>query len=186
MHVPTPEELRARRVLLKMRQAELARQAGISQSMVARIEAGSVDPRVSTLAKIVAVLNRAGRQRMTADRVMQTPVISIPPESAVTEAASLMNRYDISQLPVIRDGVPIGCVSESAVMNAIREQHLHPRRECTVREIMEPGFPTVPPYTEIETVLRLLQSSHAVLIFDSGQVMGVITKHDLISLFMEH
>jgi len=43
MHIPTPEEIRARRELLGLKQAELAEKAGISQSMVARIEKGSVD-----------------------------------------------------------------------------------------------------------------------------------------------
>ena len=54
MHIPTPEELRARREALGMKQTELARRAGISQSMVARIEAGNVDPRIRTLSKIIA------------------------------------------------------------------------------------------------------------------------------------
>ena len=49
MHIPTPEELRTRREALGLKQTELAKRAGISQSMVARIEAGNVDPRVSTL-----------------------------------------------------------------------------------------------------------------------------------------
>ncbi len=49
MHIPTPEELRARREALGIKQTELAKRAGISQSMVARIEAGNVDPRISTL-----------------------------------------------------------------------------------------------------------------------------------------
>ncbi|MGA8378104.1 MAG: helix-turn-helix domain-containing protein, partial [Methanoregula sp.] len=39
MHTPTPEELRSRRETLGLRQTEIARRAGISQSMVARIEA---------------------------------------------------------------------------------------------------------------------------------------------------
>ena len=41
----TPEELRTRREALGLKQTELAQRAGISQSMVARIEAGNVDPR---------------------------------------------------------------------------------------------------------------------------------------------
>ena len=51
MHIPTPDELKARRETLGIRQTQLALRAGISQSMVARIEAGSVDPRTSTLKK---------------------------------------------------------------------------------------------------------------------------------------
>ena len=77
MHIPTPDELKARRENLGIRQTELALRAGISQSMVARIEAGSVDPRTSTLRKIVHVLNTAEKSRMTAAHVMHTPVFSI-------------------------------------------------------------------------------------------------------------
>ena len=66
MHIPTPGELRGRREALGMKQTELARRAGISQSMVARIEAGNVDPRVSTLSKIITVLNSAEPKKIRA------------------------------------------------------------------------------------------------------------------------
>lgn len=46
MEIPTPAELREKRIRMGLKQADVARMAGISQSMVARIEAGSVDPRV--------------------------------------------------------------------------------------------------------------------------------------------
>jgi predicted transcriptional regulator len=49
MEIPPPAELRAKRSQMGLKQADVARMAGISQSMVARSEAGSVDPRVSTL-----------------------------------------------------------------------------------------------------------------------------------------
>lgn len=52
MEIPTPTELREKRLQMGLKQADVARMAGISQSMVARIEAGSVDPRVSTLGRI--------------------------------------------------------------------------------------------------------------------------------------
>ena len=55
MHIPTPSEIRAKREMLDLTQSELARKAGVSQSMIARIEAGSVDPRVGTLDKIIKV-----------------------------------------------------------------------------------------------------------------------------------
>ncbi|HVP24615.1 MAG TPA: helix-turn-helix domain-containing protein, partial [Methanomicrobiales archaeon] len=40
MHIPTPEEIRSRRLMLGLTQTDLARKAGISQSMIARIESG--------------------------------------------------------------------------------------------------------------------------------------------------
>jgi len=101
MHVPTPEEIRARRELLGMKQADLAEKAGISQSMVARIERGSVDPRVSTLRKIVGVLNAMEKPRVTAARVMHTPVICVGIDDPITRAADIMEKHGISQVPVL-------------------------------------------------------------------------------------
>ena len=184
MHIPTPEEIRARREALGIRQTELASRAGISQSMVARIEAGSVDPRTSTLRKIVQVLNAAEQTRMTAAQVMHTPVFSIHASDPVGRAVDIMNRNNISQLPVIEGGVPVGCISESAIVSVIEEQSSHRGHELVVRDFMEPGFPTVPPGMDIETVVRILQNHHAVLVMDAGIVAGVITKHDLISLIV--
>jgi len=184
MHIPTPEELRARREALGIRQTELAARAGISQSMVARIEAGSVDPRTSTLRKIVHVLNTAEQTRMTAAEVMHTPVFSIQASEPVARAIDIMNHNNISQLPVIERGVPVGCISESVIVKAIEQQRLHKTQLFMVRDFMEPGFPTVPPDMDVETVVSILQQNHAVLVVDGRTVRGVITKHDLISLIV--
>lgn len=185
MHIPTPDELKARREALGIRQTELAARAGISQSMVARIEAGSVDPRTSTLVKIVHVLNTAQKSRMTAAHVMHTPVISVQASEPVTRAVEIMNLNNVSQIPVVEDGVPVGCISESAIVSVIEEQSAHRGHGLAVKNFMEPGFPTVPPGMDIETVVRILQNHHAVLVMDAGIVIGVITKHDLISLIIE-
>jgi predicted transcriptional regulator len=185
MLIPTPEELRAKRESLGIRQAELARRAGISQSMVARIEAGNVDPRVSTLKKIVNVLNASVRPKVTAACVMNRPVISVHPEDSINRAIEIMDRDNISQIPVIEDGVPVGCISETAIVDALNQPAPH-RTHSLVRHYMEPGFPTVSPDTDIETVVSILQNNHAVLVMESGKVNGVITKHDLISLIADH
>ncbi len=185
MLIPTPEELRAKRELLGIRQAELARRAGISQSMVARIEAGNVDPRVSTLKKIVNVLNASVRPKVTAACVMNRPVISVHPEDSINRAIEIMDRDNISQIPVIEDGVPVGCISESAIVSVIEEQSAHRAVGVAVKNFMEPGFPTVPPGMDVDTVVRILQNNHAVLVMEAGIVTGVITKHDLISLIVD-
>jgi len=184
MHIPTPEELKTKRELLGIRQAELARRAGISQSMVARIEAGNVDPRVSTLKKIVQVLNASVRPKVTAECVMNKPVLSVQPSDSINHAVEMMDKENISQIPVIEDGVPVGCVSETAIVNALDQPAQH-RTHYLVRHYMEPGFPTVSPDSDIETVVSILQNNHAVLVMESGRVTGVITKHDLISLIAD-
>lgn len=185
MHIPTPEDIKAKRELLGLKQAELAERAGISQSMVARIESGSVDPRASTLGKIVHVLNTVARPRITAARVMHAPVISVRVEDTITHAVDIMEKYNISQVPVLEKGIPVGCISESAIVTAIEEQGAHRTQGEQVKHYMESGFPTVPHDMDIETVIRILQHHHAVLVMEGGRVGGVITKHDLIPLIMD-
>jgi predicted transcriptional regulator len=185
MHIPNAGELRAKRELLGVTQAHLARMAGISQSMIARIEAGSVDPRVSTLTKIVAVLNQCERPRFRAADVMHTPVHVVAPGDPVASAVGMMERHSISQLPVVEGGIPVGCISESAMVQALEEGTALPGQKGVVREFMEPGFPTVPPESDIRTVAHLLHDHHAVLVVEGGKVAGVITKHDLISLISQ-
>jgi predicted transcriptional regulator len=182
MEIPTPTELRTKRVRLGLKQADVARMAGISQSMVARIEAGSVDPRVSTLAKIVEVLQLAERSVITAADVMHSPVQFVSPTDPVSRAVEIMGKEGISQLPVIENGMAVGCLSESAIINAMEEGGLHRTHHQQVRDCMESGFPTVPPATPIDTVVHILQRNHAVIVLEKGIVQGVITKHDLISL----
>ncbi|NYT05404.1 MAG: CBS domain-containing protein [Methanomicrobiales archaeon] len=182
MHIPTPSELKAKRVMLGLKQSEVAERASISQSMVARIEAGTVDPRVSTIAKIVSVLRAAERSAVTATDLMHTPVYSVPPGETVNRTVQIMEENGISQLPVIDGGVPVGCISESAIINALEEGRVHKIQNHTVSEFMEDGFPTVSPHTDVDTLVHLLHTHHAILVVDKGQVQGVITKHDLISL----
>ncbi len=183
MHIPTSEEIRARRMMLGITQTELARKAGISQSMIARIESGSVDPRVSTLTRIVAVLSRTEEPPYRARDVMHTPVYTVEPGQPVSLAVEIMEKNDISQLPVVQGGVPVGCISESAIVSAIEKGGLHASGSQQVREFMEPGFPTVSLEADVRDVVHLLRENHAVLAVDGGRVAGVITKHDLIPLF---
>jgi predicted transcriptional regulator len=184
MDIPTPAELRAKRMQLGLKQADVARLAGISQSMVARIEAGSVDPRVSTLIKIVDVLKSAENSTLTAADIMHTPVLCVSPGDPISRAVEIMGKNSISQLPVIENGVPVGCISESAIISAMESGGLQKTHAHDVSDFMEPGFPTVPPSIQVETVVHILQQNHAVIVLEKGKVQGVITKHDLISLIV--
>jgi len=170
-------------MILGLTQTDLARKAGISQSMIARIESGSVDPRVSTLARIIAVLSQKEEPLYRARDVMHTPVYTVGPADPVSRAVECMEKNDISQIPVVDRGVPIGCISESAIVSALEEGGMHGSGNRPVRDFMEPGFPTVPLAADVRDVVHLLRENHAVLVVDGGRVAGVITKHDLIPLF---
>lgn len=182
MHIPSPNELKQRRERLGLKQVDVARLAGLSQSMVARIESGTVDPRVSTLNKVISVLNEEERSTVVARDIMCSPVFSVLVSDPIAKVVEIMEERGISQLPVLENGVPVGCISETTIISALEEKQQNRESHPKVKEYMESGFPTIPPNADLEMVIHILQNNHAVLVVDKGEIQGVITKHDLISL----
>ncbi len=177
------KEIRRLRLRVGMTQAELARLAGVSQSLIARIEAGNVDPRVSTLNKILKVLREAKAPKIVAKDIMASPVIYVTPNEPVEKAARLMEENDISQLPVIEKEMPVGSISESCVLREIAsvgESSTFSKKD--VREIMEEQFPVVGTSTSIDTLLNLTRNYPAVLVSEKGKISGIVTKMDIVRL----
>jgi len=114
---------------------------------------------------------------------MHTPVYSVGPADPVSRAVEIMEKSDVSQLPVVEGGVPVGCISESAIVSALEEGGMHGSGSRPVRDFLEPGFPTVSTEADVRDVVSLLRENHAVLVVEGGRLAGVITKHDLIPLF---
>jgi predicted transcriptional regulator len=156
--------------------------AGVSQSLIARIEAGTVDPRLSTLRKIMHVLTAPERQK-TAKDVMHSPVITVKKTDSVRRAVDLMRRYDISQIPVVHGNRLIGSLQEATIVRRLMQSR-EPEKvfNSLVEEVMEKPFATVLPTTSLESILELLGHGHpAVLVVDDGKLVGIITKIDIIS-----
>jgi predicted transcriptional regulator len=184
MNLPSASELKNKRETLGLKQTDVARMAGISQSMIARIESGTVDPRLSTLRKVIDVLTDAERSKVTARNVMCRPVYSVLVSDPISRAVGIMEERGISQVPVLENGVPVGCISETAIVTAMDRGPLPRETVLLVKDYMESGFPTVPPDADLTTVVHILQNNHAVLVVDRGTIQGVITKHDLISMII--
>ncbi len=108
MELPTPADLRQRRTELGLTQSELADTADVSQPLIARIEGGDVDPRLSTLRRIVNALEKAESDVIRAADLMNEDVVSVAPDDPVSEAAQRMEEEAYSQLAVIQDGIPVG------------------------------------------------------------------------------
>jgi len=177
VELPTPEDLRERREDLGMTQSELADRAGVSQPLIARIENGDVDPRLSTVSRIVDVFEAVDEDTVTARDLMSDDVVSVAPGDAVREAVETMQDAQFSQLPVVEDGVPVGSTSDAMVARARPETEDLPYTE--VGEIMGESFPTVSPEAELSTVSRLLDHTSAVLVTREGRVVGIITDADV-------
>lgn len=174
MHLPTPQDLREHRTDLELTQRELADRADVSQPLIARIEGGDVDPRLSTLRRIVEALEAAEREVIRAESLMHETVVSVGPDDPVTLAVERMQQAGYSQLPVIDDGVPVGSISDSDVIQAGEAVGEKP-----VREIMSESFPTVSPETVLSEIRSLLEYYKAVMVTRDGTTVGIITQADI-------
>jgi len=175
MDLPTPEDLRERRTDLGLTQSKLAERADVSQPLIARIEGGDVDPRLSTLRRIVEALNSAEGGIVRAADMMNAPIVSVAPDDAVHETKALMDEKGYSQVPVVRDGIPQGLIGNSD----IRQRSEENVGELPVAEVMHESIASVLPSASIDEVDAYLNHNDAVLVVEDGRTVGIITEADL-------
>ena len=157
-------------------QRQLAKLVGISQAHIAKIENEKVDPRLSTVNKILEVLT-SGEKRKCKE-IMTENVIFASPNDRVLEVSKIMMKNAISQLPVIENGIVIGTVTEESIIRNLSSTVA----ERKVEEIMEPPLPMIPENASINVAKSLLEESPAVLVVKKGKVKGIITRSDLLKI----
>lgn len=186
--IPNGSLIRRLRKAVGLTQKELAKRAGLSQSLISRIERGNIDPRLSTVRKIMKVIEGLSiNGKITARQIMHKPVITVKANQPVRVAVELMEKYDISQLPVVdEEGKPIGALQESTLINyLIRERNFRRFSEKRILNIMEEPFPQVAPGTSIRELLYIFsQGAPAVLVVEDRGISGIITKIDLITTIL--
>lgn len=170
-------EIKSVRRALGITQNELAKLSGVSQSLIARIESGGVDPAYSKVEKIFDALEKIKKPKeMRAGDIMKKHMISVSSKETVIKAAGIMKRYNISQLPVVDKASVVGLVSERGITHTVSE------RPKFVRDIMEDAPPLVNINTPLDAITHLLDHNYAVLVTDDGKIKGIITRADLLKL----
>jgi predicted transcriptional regulator len=161
-------------------QSELAKAAGVSQSLVAKLEAGKIEPSYTSVRKLFSALAESEkRAELKAFQLINQKIIFTSPQITVREAILTMKKQGVSQLPVIQKEKVVGLVSEGAILE---KMELSPEKlfSLKVEDIMEEVPPIVSPQTGQEVISHLLRSFPLVLVAERGEVKGVITKSDLL------
>ncbi len=182
--LPSLEEIRRKRRELGLTQSKLASLAGVSQSIIAKIESGSVDPSYSVVKKLLSALNRVEiAPTLKVSELMSRPVASVSRTQLVGEAVDLMRRRGFSQVPVLEAGRCVGSISEKTILDrAAQGEHLDNVLGRRIREIMDSHFPVVDENTPLDQVLGLLQGNYGVLISRGENVSGILTKSDILKI----
>lgn len=178
----TAEDIRRLRKMAGLTQKDLSKKARVSQSLIARIENNTVDPRLSTVKRIVEAIVTAQGEK-TAKDVMHGPVITVNITDTVRRAIELMKKHGISQIPVLKEGKVVGSVQESILVDRIVRSG-NPERffSTLIYDIMGEKFEAVDSTTNIMDILNLLSSGEpAILVLNQDKIVGIITKIDVLS-----
>ena len=183
---PTIEEIKKMRKNLGISQKELARVSGVSQSYIARLEKGGINPTYERVRKIYDYLSRSGMRaenlEITAEKIMSPFVISCLPDDSVLASLNKMRERGFSQLPVMnREGKVVGTLTESGLNDLlIKGATLDSLRKLLVSKVMVPPLPIVHRSSPISIIYPILRYYSAVLISDGGEIKGVLTKADVL------
>jgi predicted transcriptional regulator len=183
--LPSLDEIPKQRKALRLTQSRLAELAGVSQSIIAKIESGSVDPSYSIVKRLVDTLERQSVDvtRPKVSAIMSRPVISVSRMQLVRDAVDLMKKRGYSQLPVFEGGRCVGSISEKTILDrAARGESLDLLLNNRVRDIMDSPLPTVGEDTPFESVLGLLQGNYGVLVTRGENAIGILTKSDILKV----
>jgi cystathionine beta-synthase len=106
-------------------------------------------------------------------------LVTIEATATMNEALALMNKYNISQLPVSKGKDIVGSLNDSYLFNKLIENA--ELKNQSVESLMQAAFPIVGEQAPIEEVSKLItKDNNAVLLRDLGGSMHIITKHDVI------
>jgi len=179
MDLPTPADLRERRTELGLTQSDLAERADVSQPLIARIEGGDVDPRLSTLRRIVNALQEAEGGILRAEDLMNEPVDSVRPDDSVHQTTELMGPQGYSQVPVVRDGTPVGLIRTSDIRQQSETADVDDVGELPVDEVKRDAVASVEPDATFDEINDYLNHYDAVLVVEDGETVGIITEADI-------
>jgi predicted transcriptional regulator len=169
-------EIQKLRRTANLTQHELAKKAGVSQSLIAKIESGTLDPAFSKAQKIFAALTEASTKAKALD-IMNKNLIVAHPGDSLKKTIATMKRYGISQMPVIEDKKAVGLVSEATILDAlIRNKDI----DTMLTKIMAEAPPIITSGASIDVVTQLLKEYPIILVSAKGRFLGHITKADVL------
>ena len=172
-NLPELEIIKQKRKKLNLTQQYLASKCNISQSLLAKVELGKVTPNYNIAKHIFETLEQLEvSDSEKAYEIMNKTVISLKPGDRVSKAVAIALKRGISQFPVVENGRVIGSITTADLLDA--------EKGSTISKYMSPAMPSVGKSMPVSAIKDILKISGAVLVTDSGKVVGIITPEELL------
>ena len=128
-----------------------------------------------------------GVEKMTVGLINQlkaddsTPhLVSVGPDQKVADALQMMKTYGLSQLPVLEEGKSVGSLREGRLMGKLLENR--ELMQSPVSDVMDRALPVVNEDVGVETAVKYLKSSPALLVEEYGRIVGIVTRQDVVDV----
>jgi len=133
--------------------------------------------------ELVAALNQHVRPSTTVSQIMSYGVRTLSPTNTVTEAAEMMTRYGHEGFPVVEDDEIVGVLTRGEIDKALH----HKLGNTTIRQFMRKGAFYVSSQDSVEKLQSLMmrEGLGQVPVVDNGRIVGIVTRTDLIKLWVE-
>ena len=123
---------------------------------------------------------------MKVKEVMTKDVIYVSKNNDLRYVIDLMEKYNITKLPVIDDGKVVGIVTDNKIadkLGSIRSRGI-PAARLHASSVMEKKFDEVSPETDIREILATVGMPGPTIlpVTVDGNLVGVVTKSDLLHL----
>ena len=173
-------EIKRLRKKYGLNQKELADKAGVSQSLIAKIEAGKVEPTFSKAQQIFEALEvLQEKEEIKAKEIMSKKVYFADIGEPIKKIIFSMKTKNISQIPILNKEKICGLITEGTILSATMKA---PEKISSLRagDIMEEAPPIISMNSGLHTISELLRDNSIVLVADKGDIKGIISKSDLL------
>jgi predicted transcriptional regulator len=104
----------------------------------------------------------------------------VSPDQKVADALQMMSNYGLSQVPVLDDGKSVGSLREGRLMAKLLDNR--DLMQSKVSDLMDAALPVVSEDVAVETAVKYLKRSPALLVEEYGRIVGIITRHDVLDV----
>jgi cystathionine beta-synthase len=106
-------------------------------------------------------------------------LVAITPTTSVREAIATFRQHDVSQLPVIDKGKPVGTIIDNDLLSAVLADNK--TLDAKVQDLMKPAYPIIGANSPVEHAIDYLKAKDAaVLIEEDKHIIGILTRFDVI------
>lgn len=179
-----PKDIGKIRKRLGMTQNQLSEISGVSQSLIAKIEATKVDPTYRTVKKISDSIDKEKLKRsVKINQVMTKKIYLVKSEETLKNTIKLMTDNGISQVPIIHNKTQVGSITDKKIMELIEKSvNVERLKNSIIGDLMEDPFPVVSHESPIEITYNLLEFYQAIIVIKKGEIVGIVTKADVLKL----